>query len=61
MIKLVLVDKTKKVINPINNQRVSEDGIVLPKLDSYWNARIKDGDLEIFKETEKGKKWHLMK
>lgn len=36
-----------KVINPDTMQRVPKKGIVIPKLNTYWNRREKDGDITV--------------
>lgn len=45
--------KGLKVINPATMKRVAEDGIVVPKIDTYWNRRKEDGDISIIDLSKK--------
>ena len=65
MIKIVLTKeaKDKKVIDPETLKRVSKNGLIIPKITSYWKNRKKDGDVEIVlsgkdkpQKTDKGEK-----
>ncbi len=44
-----------KVINPDTMKRVPKEGIVIPKMNTYWNRRLKDKDITI-KDLKKSKK-----
>lgn len=39
--------KGLKVINPETMQRISDDGIVIPKMTTHWNNRLNDGDITV--------------
>lgn len=59
MIKIIPLDPTKKVIDHKTLKRLPAEGIFIPKLDTYWKNRIKDGDIkveEISSKKTKGKK-----
>jgi len=45
--------KGLKVINPETLRGISSDGIVVPKITSYWKNRKSDGDVDITKVTTK--------
>ncbi len=45
--------KGLKVINPVTNRGISGDGIVVPKITTYWKNRKSDGDVVITKVTAK--------
>ncbi len=67
MIRITPKHKDKKVINPETMKRVSEKGILIQKLNTYWRNRFNDGDInvkdlskkvkpkQISKDEEKGK------
>ncbi len=44
MIKIIPKDGLK-VINPDTLKRVPKSGTVIPKMNTYWNRRKKDGDI----------------
>lgn len=58
MITLVLTNEAIKenrvVIDPITNKRVTERGVRLRKVTTYWKNRITDKDVEV-KAAEKKK------
>ena len=45
--------KGLKVINPETMKRILEDGIVVPKMTTHWNNRLKDGDITVENITKK--------
>lgn len=57
MTKLVLTDaaKDKKVIDPATGKKILTIGIHVRRIDSYWQNRINDGDVEIEKTKKKEK------
>ena len=44
-----------KVINPETLKRVPKEGIVIPKLNTYWNRREQDKDITVEKIGKKAK------
>lgn len=46
MIKIIPKDGLK-VINPDTLKRVPKDGIVIRKMTTFWNNRLKDNDITI--------------
>lgn len=46
MIKII-PNEGLKVINPDTMKRVSKDGVVIPKMTTFWKNRFKDGDITI--------------
>ena len=46
MIKITPKDGLK-VINPDTLKQVPKDGIVIPKMTTFWNNRLKDKDITI--------------
>lgn len=57
MIKLILTEsaKAKKVIDPKTGKKLTEQGVHIRKIDSYWQNRINDGDVVEEKKQKKGK------
>ncbi len=44
-----------KIINPDTMKKVSEDGVIVQKITTFWTNRLKDGDITIedLKKTKK--------
>lgn len=55
MIRIKPKSKDKKVVNPGTLKRVPMEGIVIPKMTTYWNNRKKDGDISCEKISQKKK------
>ena len=51
MIKLVLtqesINEERKVINPLTMLPLDDNGVLVRKIDSYWNNRISDNDVVV--------------
>ncbi len=45
-----------KVINPLTMKPLLKDGIVVVKMSTHWNNRLKDGDIKVTKITTPKKK-----
>lgn len=43
----IIPKKDLKVINPDTMKRLPEDGVVVPKMNTYWNRRLKDKDITV--------------
>lgn len=56
MFKVIPLDDDKKVINPDTFKRVPKDGVVIPKVTTYWKNREKDKDVTIEDLSKKSKK-----
>lgn len=44
-----------KVMNPDTLRRVPKDGIVIRNMNTYWNRRLKDGDIKVEDLSKKKK------
>jgi len=59
MITLVLtkeaLEEGRVVIDPVTNKKVTDRGVRVRKITSYWRNRITDKDVEIQKPTENKK------
>ncbi|MHA1193236.1 MAG: DUF2635 domain-containing protein [Promethearchaeota archaeon] len=58
MYRIIPNDENKKVINPDTHKRVPKEGIVIPKITTYWKRRKEDGDITI--ENLSKKKSHVV-
>lgn len=56
MHKVIPKDENKKVVNPETLKRVSKDGVVIPKVTTYWKNRENDGDVKIEDLSKKSKR-----
>ncbi|RLA58276.1 MAG: hypothetical protein DRQ78_12300 [Epsilonproteobacteria bacterium] len=54
MIKIIPKDGLK-VINPETLRRVSKDGVVVRKLNTFWKRRLEDGDITVEDLSKKSK------
>jgi len=51
----IIPKENLKVINPDTLKRVPKDGIVIRKMNSFWNRRLDDGDIKVEDLSEKKK------
>ena len=47
MYRIIPKHEDKKVVNPDTLKRVPKEGIVIPKITTYWKRRKKDKDITI--------------
>lgn len=43
----IIPKKDLKVINPDTMKRLPEDGVVISKMNTYWNRRLEDKDITV--------------